>query len=30
MMKGERLEVIKQYFPKAYAYVKAEFDRLGV
>lgn len=30
MMKGERLEVIKQYFPRAYAYVKAEFDRLGV
>lgn len=30
MMKGERLEVLKQYFPKAYAYVKFAFDRLGV
>ncbi|WP_312337219.1 hypothetical protein [Anaerospora hongkongensis] len=30
MMKGERLEIIKQYFPNAYTYVKAEFDRLGV
>jgi len=30
MLKGERLEVIKKYFPEAYIYMKAEFDRLGV
>jgi hypothetical protein len=30
MLKGERLGVIKRYFPKAYEYAKAEFDRLGV
>lgn len=30
MLKGERLEVMKKYFPEAYNYVKAELDRLGV
>lgn len=29
MMKGERLDVMLKYFPKAYHYVKAEFDKLG-
>lgn len=30
MLKGERLEVIKKYFPETYTYMKAEIDRLGV